>query len=117
MVGSRLLKWMGPPPAPPHSLLPEDPMELQNDPLFLASAKGSTLIRKNSLRRSTEAVSDDVDSVKLPDVVEYRVNLKSEAGVIATAYLEMENCGTTAIYFSWEVKRRVPLLCIMCGWL
>ncbi len=38
-----------------------------------------------------------------------RVLLECSAGEIATSHLRMENCGKTAMYYSWEVS--VLVLC------
>ena len=32
-----------------------------------------------------------------------RVLLEGGTGAMATSILDLENCGTTAVYFSWEV--------------
>jgi len=47
--------------------------------------------------------------------VDLRVIFESAVGEMTTSHLEMENCGTTAIYYSWQVcsaleRRGISLL-------
>ena len=57
-------------------------------------------------RKVSESMADLFwrgDGLAEQERVEVRVNLQSDAGIVTTSYLNMENCGTTAVYFSWEV--------------
>ena len=51
-------------------------------------------------------------TAKAQNPLEVRVLFESSVGERITSHLDMENCGTTAIYYSWQVCYCPRSLCI-----
>ena len=56
-----------------------------------------------------EGLPDTQGDQPCGEPLEFRVLLEAGLGEMTTSHLQLENCGTTAIYYSWQVlgKRKV----------
>ena len=109
-VSGLLLRWTGPPlpPPPPASsqLDPSPPSMIPRDTRSDSCLRG---IRR--LHVGDEKSSESMAKLHWPregregvEPMKCRVLLECEAGEIATSCLKMRNCGSTAVYYSWEVS-------------
>ena len=102
LVNGKLLTWDGPPlPAVPERL-PQTPSRATQSESVLNVARS-----QDSTRSLREVDAKRVTVHRNP--IGFRVCLESETGVRVTSHVELENCGTAAVYYSWQVS---PELCL-----
>ena len=111
-VGGRLLKWEGPPPSSFGSVKPSSKLEVHGR----ATQSESALNLASKAQLTSTASLVDLPSPVASQLqlqfeerymcqqpIELRVNFESKPNKTTTSFLEMENCGTAAVYFSWQV--------------
>lgn len=112
-VGGQLLKWLGPPPSTTAGGQPTSKLSLQGRATQSESAlkltSGAQLTSTASLMHLPSPVASQLQLQfqqeyinKQP--VELRVNFEGKPNTVVSSFLEMENCGTAAVYFSWQVS-------------
>ena len=97
LVNGKLLHWDGPPlPAVPEKppLAPSRATQSESVLNVVRSQDSTSSLREVDAKRVTIH--------KTP--IDFRVCLESETGVRVTSHVELENCGTAAVYYSWQVS-------------
>ena len=120
-VGGNLFDWKGPPPS----------QSVAAQPLSKLAVQGRATQSESALNLTAEAqLTSTASLADLPSPVasqlqlqfqqeyihkqptELRVNFEGKPKKMTTSYLEMENCGTTAVYYSWQVCTVYMFVCL-----
>ena len=116
-LGDTLLQWTGP-PLPPFtpSGISNDRKVSQSVHSFLAIPKQTQSLMKTSdsiieLQGSWATVGEKGGAM---EPLDFRILLEGEVGNIGTSTLNMENCGTTVVYFSWNVGSHLSSMHFNC---
>ena len=107
-VGGHLLKWEGPPPKQPpkNSSQAMHSRAVKSEITLTGGRKEIELEKKTStasLKDFTQEQKKAVDFERRQKPLELRVTFESNTQEMSTSHLEMENCGTAAVYYSWQV--------------
>lgn len=103
---------MGPPPTGSVAVPPFSKLSLQGRATQSESALsltcGAQLTSAASLTNLPSPVASQLQFQFQQEYVhkqpiELRVNFEGKPNNMATSFLEMENCGTAAVYYSWQV--------------
>jgi hypothetical protein len=111
-VGGHLLTWKGPPPSSSAALQPSSKLALQGR----ATQSESALNLTSKAQLTSTASLMDLPSPMASQLqqefqhkyvyqqpIELRVNFQGKPNEMTSSFLEMENCGTAAVYYSWQV--------------
>lgn len=105
-LADMLLQWAGSPhspaSAPPTLAPPSLKRATRSDTSLRAPPPKVKLSEEKSCESMTRLPQPKVSKEVEP--INCRVLLEGEAGEIATSHLPMKNCGSTALYYSWEVS-------------
>ncbi len=94
LVNGQLLRWDGPPlPTVKYEPLKGYSRAVQSDGALERVKPQYSSISLRDMDRSCHTIS-----------IDFRVNFKSNTGVMVTSNVELENCGSSAIYYSWQVR-------------
>ncbi len=97
LVNGQLLMWEG---VPRHSV---NDISAQSNPAVTQSE--SALNRTQSQESTISLRQIDRRKVNfLTTPIEFRLNFESDTGIKAVSNIELENCGTAAVYYSWQVS-------------
>lgn len=115
-VGGHLFAWQGPPPSSSTTLPLSSKLAAQS-----RATRSESYLNLTSMAQltSTASLSDLPSPVasqlqlefqencvfQLP--IQLRVNFEAKPDEMTTSVLEMENCGTAAVYYSWQVSKHV----------
>lgn len=110
-LGDTLLQWTGPPLPPllqPPQLTPDldySRRDSQSASVLLSLPGHSRPLerRSDSMIELRGSWMTSVDKWGAMKPLNFRVLFEGETGSIATSSLDMKNCGTTVVYFSWVV--------------
>ena len=115
-VGGHLLKWLGPPPSSSTTIGGDQlasKLSLQGRATQSESALNLASVAQLTSTASLMHLPSPVASqLQLHFQQEYlnkqpiqlRVNFEGKPNAVVSSFLEMENCGTAAVYFSWQVS-------------
>lgn len=101
-LDNTVLKWTGVASALMHRYSSFQLMEIASKSDILCPPP-RLAVTKEKLSGSMVELQSPGETVCL-QAIEFRVNMEGQAGSIATSSLNMENLGSTAIYFSWKVR-------------
>ena len=111
-VGGHLITWKGPPPSSSAALPPSSKLALQGRATQSESALNLTskaqLTSTASLMDLPSPVASQLQlefqhKYVCQQPIELRVNCDGKPNEMTSSFLEMENCGTAAVYYSWQV--------------
>ncbi len=97
LVNGQLLKWEGPP------LSSGNELSALSKP---AATQSESTLNKVQSHQSTASLRD-IDRTKVNfhnTPIEFRLNFDSDTGIKAVSNIELENCGTAAVYYNWQVR-------------
>lgn len=112
-VSGHLLTWKGPPPSSSAALQPSSKLALQGRGTQSESALNLTskaqLTSAASLMDLPSPVASQLQlefqkKYVYQQPIELRVNFDGKPNEMTSSFLEMENCGTAAVYYSWQVS-------------
>ena len=125
-VGGHLLTWKGPPPSGNAPLQPSSKLAL----LGRATQSESALNVTSKAQLTSTASLMDLPSPVASQLqlqfqhkyvqqhpLELRVNFQGKPNEMTSSLLEMENCGTAAVYYSWQVYTYMCSYCTHCMWM
>lgn len=127
-VGEHLLTWKGPPPSRSAALQPSSKLALhgratQSESALKLTSKAQ-LTSTSSLMDLPSPIASQLQlefqqKYVYQQPIELRVNFQGKPNEITASFLEMENCGTAAVYYSWQVTahyNHVRCTCRWCTW-
>ena len=100
LLNGQLLKWEGAP------LLRDEPDWSKVFHMPSRATQSETALKTIKPRDSTSSLKEHhakgVSFHSSP--IDFRVTFESDTGAVTTSHLELENCGTAAVYYSWQVS-------------
>lgn len=101
-LGGTLLQWTGPPLLSTQSYIAND-LRTSHSLAPLLTVPKHTKPQRRWSDSMVELCVSWATTMGEKESLNFRVLLEGEAGSIVMSTVDMENCGTTVIYFSWKV--------------
>ena len=120
-VGGHLFTWKGPPPTSSAALQSSSKLVLQSratqSESALNLASKAELTSTASLMDLPSPVASQLQlqfqqKYVYQQPIELRVNFEGKPNDMTSSFLEMENCGTAAVYYSWQVYTYIIIVVV-----
>lgn len=100
LIDNQLLKWEGNPLM--QACIGREPLPQRSS----KATQSYTDIRDKVVPKESSTSLHEYSSKKAPlclSQIDFRVLFESGRGVVTTSNVKLENCGTAAVYYSWQV--------------